>query len=126
MCQTLPRELWSHIRSYSGDTYYEPTPTASILKDLFFFSDYGDYNFPHCGRDGYVSTVVFALHAHFKKISRYNQTMFGDHTYGTVPVDYLRFVHVDRDGYAIKAVGPRLPHPYLNPDSSPPIDVLLQ
>ena len=116
--ESYTKLLWRHLlRAH----------THSVnLKRFNFFSDYGHYNFPHCGRDGYVSTVVFALRAHFKKVSRYNQTMFGDHTYGTVPVDYLRFVHVDRDGYAIKALGPRRPHPYLNPDSSPPIDVLLQ
>ncbi len=78
------------------------------MKDLHFCSDHRVYNFPHCGRDGYASTVVFALYAHFKKISGYNMIWLGDNSYRTVHVDYLRFVHINRDGYAIKASEPQL------------------
>ena len=110
-CPALPKSIWTHIRSFSGDTGYEPTPSAKLVKDLHFWDDHGDYNFPHCGRDGYASMVVFALHAHLKKISKYNMVCLGDHVYRTTLVNYLRFVHIDRDGYAIKASEPPQPHP---------------
>ena len=73
------------------------------MKDSLFSVDHGEYQFPHCGRDGYVSTVLFASHAHFKKISRYNMIWLGDNAYKTAPIDYFRFVHIDRDGFLIKA-----------------------
>ena len=103
MCPKLPKDLRSDIRSFSGDTGYEPTPTATLMKDLHFWVDHGTYIFPQFGIDGYVSTVVFVLHAHFKQISRYNMAWLGDNAYKTAPIDCLRFVHIDRDGFLIKA-----------------------
>ena len=105
--QKLPKDIWAHIRSFSDPN--EPTPTATIIKDLHFCSDHGVYHFSHGGRDGDASTVVFVLHAHLKKISRCN--FWGDHAYRTTPVDYLRFVHIDRDAYAIKVSEFRFEYP---------------
>ena len=55
----LPKSIWKHIRSFSADTGYEPTPTARLMKNrCFSFDIYGNYHFPEFGRDGYSSLIV--------------------------------------------------------------------
>ena len=59
---TLPRDLWTLIRSFSGDTGYEPTPTARLMRSVKRLNDdKGLIHFPGFGRDGYASTVFFAV-----------------------------------------------------------------
>ena len=58
ICPKLPKDLWKHIRSFSGDTGYEPTPTANLIShDIAVRGDTaGTWLFPF-GRDGYADTV---------------------------------------------------------------------
>ena len=62
---TLPKDVWANIRSFSGDTGYQPTATAQLMKDLTFI----------CGTplergELYVSTLVMAQDADFVAIYR--------------------------------------------------------
>ena len=47
---TLPKVVWANIRSFSGDTGYQPTATAQLMKDLTFV----------CGSPHFLSTLVMA------------------------------------------------------------------
>ena len=56
----LPKDLWKHIRTFSGDRGTDPTPTARLIQSLYALDDAtGDFVF-HFGRDGYASTVHLA------------------------------------------------------------------
>ena len=58
-CSVLPKSIWTHIRSFSGDMVYEPTPSARLIRDLCFCFDLkGNYQFPEFGCDGYSSLIV--------------------------------------------------------------------
>ena len=57
---TLPKVVWANIRSFSGDTCYEPTATAKIMKDLTFMG-----GTPHIDGEQYLSTLVMAHDSHF-------------------------------------------------------------
>ena len=62
LCPQLPKDIWTHIRSFSGDTGYEPTPTAKLLsRDILVRDDTAGTGVFPFGRDGYASTVVLAL-----------------------------------------------------------------
>ncbi len=50
MIDVLPQDVWANIRSFSGDTGYEPTATAKLMKDLTFV----------CGSPQFLSTLVMA------------------------------------------------------------------
>ena len=53
----LPKQLWSYIRSHSGDTCYEPTPSAKLMHSVRIRNDpYGEVHVSF-GEDGYASTV---------------------------------------------------------------------
>ena len=57
---TLPRDLWAHIRSFSGDRATEPTPSARLINSLEAIDDTnGTFTFPF-GQDGYASSVLVA------------------------------------------------------------------
>ncbi len=60
MIDVLPRDVWAKIRSFSGDTGYEPTPTARLLKDLTFVC-----GTPRVDGEQYLSTLVMAQDSHF-------------------------------------------------------------
>ena len=66
LCPKLPKDIWTHVRSFSGDTGYKPTPTANLIsRDIAVRDDTaGTWVFPF-GRDGYASTVVLALNLAF-------------------------------------------------------------
>ena len=93
----LPKDIWAHIRSFSGDTGYEPTPTAKLIsRDLVVRDDSaGTWQFPF-GRDGYASTVVLAFSpAFFLKRER-----------GWLSRDtssYIRILQLTPDGYLTRA-----------------------
>ena len=56
----LPKDLWKHIRSFSGDTGTKPTPSARLMQEVIAIDDSsGDFVF-HFGRDGYSSAVLIA------------------------------------------------------------------
>ena len=60
MIDVLPRDVWSNIRSFSGDTGYEPTPTAKLLRDLTFV-----FGPPPENRETFLSTLVMSKDADF-------------------------------------------------------------
>ncbi len=57
---TLPKVVWANIRSFSGDTCYEPTPTAKLLKDLRFI-----FRLPPENGGRFASTVVLSGDSYF-------------------------------------------------------------
>ena len=92
-CPKLPKDIWSHIRSFSGDTGYEPTPTAKLIGDYVLVRDdsAGTWQFPRFGRDGYASTVVLALSPAFF-LKREPWIGLWEHS------SYIRILHLDYDG----------------------------
>ena len=65
LIDVLPRDVWANIRSFSGDTGYEPTATAKLMKDLTFVSG------PPVVNSGiFLSTLVMAKDADFLVIYR--------------------------------------------------------
>ena len=71
MIDVLPKDVWANIRSFSGDTGYEPTATAKLMKDLTFV----------CGSplergEQFLSTLVMAKDADFLVIYR---DLFGNY-----------------------------------------------
>ena len=101
LCPKLPKDLWKHIRSFSSDTGYEPTPTANLIsRDILVRDDTaGAWLFPF-GRDGYASTVVLALNpAHF--VGKH------DWPWSYPSRTYIRVLHLNYDGrggYPIHAI----------------------
>ncbi len=71
LIDVLPRDVWANIRSFSGDTGYEPTPTAKLLKDLTFV-----FGTPDVNSDIFLSTLVMAKDADFLVIYR---DLFGNY-----------------------------------------------
>ncbi len=65
MIDVLPRDVWANIRSFSGDTGYEPTPTAKLLRDLTFV-----FGPPPVNAETFLSTLVMAKDADFLVIYR--------------------------------------------------------
>jgi len=102
LCPKLPKDIWTHIRSFSGDTGYEPTPTAKLFsRDILVRDDTaGTWLFPF-GRDGYASTVVLALNpAYFV-----GKQSSSDWPWSYRP--YIRVLHLNYDGrggYPIHAI----------------------
>ncbi len=67
MTPTLPPSIWSIIRSFSGDTGYKCTPTASLIHNITFRDDSrGQYLFDH-GLDGYASTILINRRGYFRQ-----------------------------------------------------------
>ena len=65
MIDVLPRDVWAKIRSFSGDTGYEPTPTARLLKDLTFIFGTAPEN-----GETFLSTLIMSEDADFLVIYR--------------------------------------------------------
>ena len=65
MIDVLPKDVWANIRSFSGDTGYEPTATAKLMKDLTFISGP-----PAVNSEIFLSTLVMAKDADFLVIYR--------------------------------------------------------
>ena len=65
MIDVLPRDVWANIRSFSGDTGYEPTPTARLLKDLTFV-----FGTPPVNGETFLSTLIMSEDADFLVIYR--------------------------------------------------------
>ncbi len=57
---TLPKDVWANIRSFSGDTGYQPTATAKLLKDLRFI-----FRLPPENGGRFASTVVLSGDSYF-------------------------------------------------------------
>ena len=104
LCPKLPKDIWTHIRSFSGDTGYEPTPTANLIsRDIAVRDDTaGTWVFPF-GRDGYASTVVRALNpAYFV-----GEQASSDWLWSYPNRTYIRILHLNYDGrggYPINAI----------------------
>ena len=116
MCPKLPKDIWRHIRSFSSDTAYEPTPTALLMHDLRFFEDScGIYMFEF-GLDGYSSTIVTIRDGYFRKSMSKCQNEFcatcNIRDWSCIdaqpnrwrPRQLLRILHRDSDGYFIRAL----------------------
>ena len=107
LCPKLPKDIWTHIRSFSGDTGYEPTPTGNLIsRDIAVRDDTaGTWLFPF-GRYGYASTLVLALNpAYFvgKQSSLDWPCSYSDYPTRT----YIRVRHLNYDGkggYLIHAI----------------------
>ena len=114
-CPALPKSIWTHIRTFSGDIGYEPTPTARLIKNLCFsFDPYGKD--PEFYRDGYSSLIVHTSGiAFFRKPSHKCRNRLCvtcaiwnwscANAFRDVPwsVKSLRFLHTDSDGYFIQS-----------------------
>ena len=92
LCPKLPKDIWTHIRSFSGDTGYEPTPTANLIsRDIAVRDDTaGTLVFPF-GRDGYASTVYLALSPAYFANKR-------DWLWSYPNKTFIRVLHLDYDG----------------------------
>ncbi len=90
-CPKLPKDIWSHIRSFSGDTGYKPTPTAELIsRDIVVRDDTaGTWPFPF-GRDGYASTVYLAFSPAYFRSSE----LLWSYPHTT----FIRVLHLDYDG----------------------------
>ena len=67
MTAHLPHDIWSLIRSFSGDTCYGCTPTANLIHNITFRDDSrGQYMFDH-GLDGYASTILINRRGYFRQ-----------------------------------------------------------
>ena len=89
MIAKLPRDLWKHIRSFSGDRGTEPTPSARLMQEVIAVDDTaGDFIFAF-GRDGYASTVHLAP---ANMIFYHGGWPYRDPR-------YFRVLHMDYDGY---------------------------
>ena len=92
LCPKLPKDIWTHIRSFSGDTGYEPTPTANLIsRDIAVRDDTaGTWLFPF-GRDGYASTVYLALSPAYFANKHDWLWLYPNKT-------FIRVLHLDYDG----------------------------
>ena len=106
LCPKLPKDIWTHIRSFSGDTGYEPTPTGNLIsRDIAVRDDTaGTWLFPF-GRDGYASTVVLALNPSYfvGEQSSSDWLRLGSYPNKT----FIRVLHLNYDGrggYPIHAI----------------------
>jgi hypothetical protein len=85
----LPRDLWKHIRSFSGDRGTEPTPSAKLMQEVIAIDDTtGDFLFAF-GRDGYASTVHLAPA---------NMIFFHRGGWPYRDPSYFRILHMEYDG----------------------------
>ncbi len=86
---TLPKDVWAHIRSFSGDTAYEPTPTAKLFKDLTFIS-----GTPLVRGEQFLSTLVMAKDADFLVIYR---DLFGNYLPDVSRKHFIIFTREEKD-----------------------------
>ena len=110
----LPKDIWRMIRSFSGDTAYDRTPTADLILDLCFRDSIAHmFEF---GLDGYSSTIVTIRDGYFRK----PMAKCDDELCATCnirdwscinaqpnrwrPRRLLRILHIDSDGYLIRAL----------------------
>ena len=117
VCPKLPKDVWHMIRSFSGDTAYEITPTADLMYDLRFRDDSaGQFMFDY-GLDGYSSTIVtIGRGGHFRKpmskcpdefcatCNIRDWSCINARPHRVRPRTLLRIVHQDTDGYLIRAL----------------------
>ncbi len=114
----LPKDVWTLIRSFSGDTAYGQTPTALLIHALRFFDDSkGLYMFDF-GLDGYSSTIINIRKGggYFRKPMSKCQDEFcstcniRDWSCGHAqpnkwrPRQILRILHQGTDGHFIRAL----------------------
>ena len=104
LCPKLPKDLCKHIRSFSGDTWYEPTPTANLIsRDIAVRDDTAVTWLLPFGRDGYASTVYLALSpAYFV-----GEQSSSDWLWSYPTRTYIRILHLNYDGrggYPIPAI----------------------
>ena len=113
-CPQLPKAIWSHIRSFSGDKR-EPTPTARVLHGVSFLYETSpsQFSFPW-GHDGYASTLLRAREGCFRHraakcrnslctICQHQGWSCKNSVLNAVEMDYLmRLKHYDSDGHLIR------------------------
>ncbi len=116
VCPKLPSDIWKHIRSFSGDTAYDTTPSARVIQSLTFYDDSsGRYAF-RFGADGYASTILTISDGYFRKAMSKCRDEFCStcniRDWSCVnalpnrikPRQLLRLIHQDSDGYLIRAL----------------------
>ncbi len=115
VCPKLPKDIWHVIRSFSGDTGYEPTPTADLMHNLSFRDDSCGRYMLDFGLDGYASTIIIIEVGHFRKaMSKCNNELCAtcnirdwscQHAmpHRWRPRQLLRILHIDSEGYLIRA-----------------------
>ncbi len=86
---TLPKAVWANIRSFSGDTAYEPTATAKLMKDLTFI----------CGTplergEQYLSTLVMVASADFLVVYR---DLYGNYLPDVSRKHFIIFTREEKD-----------------------------
>ncbi len=115
-CPQLPKAIWSHIRSFSGDTGYEQKRTAQVMQYVDFVDDsHGTFHFQF-GRDGYASTIVYAIEPnHFRKpmakcsdelcstCNIRDWSCINAVPHRVRPRRLMRILHRDSNGYPIQA-----------------------
>jgi hypothetical protein len=89
MIDALPKDVWALIRSFSGDTGYEPTATAKLMKDLTFIC-----GSPLVGGKQFLSTLVMAKDADFLVIYR---DLFGNYLPDVSRKHFIIFTREEKD-----------------------------
>ena len=114
VCPKLPKDIWRHIRSFSSDTAYDGTPTADLMHDLCFRD--GIAHMFEFGLDGYSSTIVTISNGHFRKpMSKCDDefcatcnirdwSCVNARPHRVRPRSLLRILHIDSEGYLIRAL----------------------
>ena len=114
-CPQLPKAIWSHIRSFSGDKR-EPTPAASLMHGVSFLceTEPSRFSFPW-GHDGYASTLPHAHEGRFRRraskcrnslctVCQHRGWSCKNAVPNAVEEDHLmRLKHYDSDGYLIRS-----------------------
>ena len=89
MIDVLPKDVWAIIRSFSGDTAYEPTATAKLMKDLTFIS-----GTPLVRGEQYLSTLVMSASADFLVVYR---DLYGNYLPDVSRKHFIIFTREEKD-----------------------------
>ncbi len=89
MIDLLPKDVWANIRSFSGDTGYEPTATAKLMKDLTFIC-----GTPLVDGEQYLSTLVMSASADFLVVYR---DLYGNYLPDVSRKHFIIFTREEKD-----------------------------
>ncbi len=89
MIDALPKDVWRLIRSFSGDTGYEPTATAKLMKDLTFIC-----GSPPVRGEQYLSTLVMSQNSEFLVVYR---DLYGNYLPDVSRKHFIIFTREEKD-----------------------------